>query len=108
MSKILDSSFRETDKELKVEADPEGFKQGEHVEMWPVDTGYSRKDGGELVKLDVREAVVRTRSRGEQQGAKEVRIHYQRWNFEIRRVSPEGKGEVNGGEDEEDGVLTLN
>lgn len=83
MARILSSGFQESDEELKVEEDPEGLKEGDEVEMWPVDTGFDRRDTGRLVKLDAREMVVRTRS---QQDGKEVRIHYPRWNFCVRKA----------------------
>ena len=51
--------------------------------MYPVDTGYNSKDSGKLVGLGAHEAVVSAKSN---EGGKEVRIHYPRWNFEIERV----------------------
>lgn len=105
MSKILGSEFLEPDAELKVEDDPEGFKEGEEVEMWPVDTGFNRRDRGRLVKLGVHEAVVQRGSGRD--GAREVRIHYPRWNFCIQRVG-EGDGGQNGMGGENGEFVSLN
>lgn len=50
--------------------------------MWPVDTGYDCKDEGELVGLNAHEAVIEAPS--QQKPDTKVRIHYPRWNFEIK------------------------
>jgi len=84
VEKVLSSSFQ--DEDLRVESDPLALKKGEVVNMWPIDTGYNRKDSGKLVKLTANEAVVATKT---QQGGKEVRIHYPRWNYTIASA---GKG----------------
>ena len=65
---------------LKVEADPEGLKEGQEVIMYPIDTGYNTKEKGKLVGLTSHEAVVSSKSK---QGGKDIRIHYPRWNFAI-------------------------
>lgn len=85
VARVLGAGFQEDDKELTVEEDPEGFEAGDEVEMWPVDTGFDRKDGGKLVKLRVNEAVVAKRSLQE---GKEVRVHYPRWNFAMKKAVP--------------------
>lgn len=78
IEKILNSDFNETN--LKVDPDPIGLKEGQLVDMYPVDTGYNKRDSGKLVLLNANEAAVQTHT---QQGDKEIRIHYPRWNFEI-------------------------
>jgi len=78
VKKILESGFGEDD--LKVEADPTNLQQGQEVEMYPIDTGSNRRDTGKLIGLSTSEAVISTTS---QQGGKEMRIHYPRWNFAI-------------------------
>lgn len=80
ISRILSSSLTA---DVKVEADPLDLEQDQEVEMYPVDTGYDRKDSGKLVGLNAHEAVVSTQSK---EGGKEMRIHYPRWNFEIAAV----------------------
>ncbi len=77
VAKILSSPYTDN---VKVEADPIGLKEGQNVEMYPVDTGFDRKDSGKLVGLTSSEAVVEARSN---EGGKDIRIHYPRWNFEI-------------------------
>lgn len=78
IQEILDSDFEE--KNPKVEADPIGLKEGQLVDMYPIDTGYNKRDSGKLVVLNAHEAAVSALT---QQGSKEIRIHYPRWNFEI-------------------------
>jgi hypothetical protein len=78
VERVLTSSFR--DEDLRVDSDPLALKKDEVVSMWPIDTGYDRKDTGKLIKLTADEVVVATKS---EQGRKEIRIHYPRWNYTI-------------------------
>lgn len=80
IAKILKSGFNES--KLKVEADPLGLKEGELIDMAPIDTGYNSRDSGKLVLLNSHEVAVSTFT---QQEGKEIRIHYPRWNFSITR-----------------------
>lgn len=64
-------------------SDPTGLKKGEEVEMWPIDSGFSHHDKGELVELTAEEMVVKKCAKG-----KDIRIHYPRWQF---RISKTGK-----------------
>ncbi|KAK3670229.1 hypothetical protein LTR78_009884 [Recurvomyces mirabilis] len=89
VKQILAAGFVDTSP--KVEADPSGLKDGEEVDMYPNDTGYNRKDTGKLIKLTSSEAVISTKSK---QDAKELRIHYPRWNFTITPTSR--RSETNG------------
>jgi hypothetical protein len=72
------SSFK--DEDLRVGGDPLGLKKDEVVSMWPIDTGYDSKDTGRLVKLTADEVAIATQS---EQGGKEVRIHFPRWNYTV-------------------------
>ena len=78
VERILASPFK--DEGLRVDSNPLGLKQDEVVSMWPIDTGYDRKDTGRLVKLNADEVAIATKS---EQGGKEVRIHYPRWNYAV-------------------------
>jgi len=78
VDRILASPFK--DEDLQVDSDPLGLKKDEVVSMWPIDTGYGRKDTGKLVKLTANEVAVATKS---EQGVKEVRVHYPRWNYAV-------------------------
>lgn len=78
VDRILASPFK--DEDLQVDSDPLGLKKDEVVSMWPIDTGYGRKDTGKLVKLTANEVAVATKS---EQGGKEVRVHYPRWNYAV-------------------------
>ena len=80
IQKILKSGFNEEN--LRVEPDPIGLKEGEMVDMHPIDTGYNSRDSGKLVVLNSNEAAVSTKS---QQDGVEIHIHYPRWNFNIMR-----------------------
>jgi hypothetical protein len=78
VERILASPFK--GEGLRVDSDPLGLKQDEVVSMWPIDTGYDRKDTGRLVKLTADEVAIATKS---EQGGKEIRIHYPRWNYTV-------------------------
>jgi len=60
------------------ENDPLGFKQGDHVSVYPSDYGQAHKDQGILIGLTVAEVVIRN-SVG-------LRLHFPRWNFRITPV----------------------
>lgn len=75
---VLASSFR--DEDLRVDSDPLALKKDEVVNMWPIDTGFDRKETGKLVHLTADEVAISTKS---EHGGKEVRIHYPRWNYSI-------------------------
>lgn len=62
------------------ESDPIGLKKGDTVEVWPTDSGFSRKDRGRLVALSTREVVIE----GKTKDGREVRIHAPRHGFRIR------------------------
>jgi hypothetical protein len=64
------------------ENDPSGLKKGVEVEVWPTDSGFTRKDRGKLVGLTTGEVVIEGRT----DGGKEVRIHSPRHGFRIRGV----------------------
>ena len=88
IKQILNSNFV-SEKELKVEEDPEGLKEGEEVEMFPIDTGYNRRDRGKLVLLNSQEVAVQAKS---EQGGKDIRIHYPRWNFSVKAAGSQVNG----------------
>jgi len=76
---------------LTVEEDPSGLKQGEEVEIFPIDTGFSRRDKGRLVHFTSAEIAVSAKA---EQGDKEVRIHFPRWNFSISPASHQNGSNV--------------
>jgi hypothetical protein len=67
--------------------DPSGLKKGQHVEVWPTDTGCKNKDQGSLVGLSVDEIVIETKT----EKGKTVRVHSPRHGFRVR-VAGEGPG----------------
>jgi hypothetical protein len=67
--------------------DPSGLKEGQEVEVWPIDTGFKNKDKGQLVTLSVTEVVIETKT----QDGKVVRVHAPRHGFRVRAPS-QGQG----------------
>ena len=59
--------------------DPTGLKGGEYVVGYPTDTGFTRKDAGNLVGLTTQEVVIASKA---ENGA-EIRVHHPRWNFAV-------------------------
>ncbi|KAF2104467.1 glutathione S-transferase [Rhizodiscina lignyota] len=78
---ILRMSLDAAVKEEVDSSDPTGLRKGEEIEMWPIDSGFSHKDEGELVGLSADEMIIRKQAKG-----KELRIHYPRWGFRIARA----------------------
>lgn len=65
-----------------LEVDPEeplGFKQGQRVEVSPIDTGMSGVQKGLLVGLDKTEVVVESKTKS---GGR-VQVHFPRWNYKV-------------------------
>jgi glutathione S-transferase len=61
------------------EHDPLGLRQGQSVEVAPIDTGMSGVQKGKLVGLSETEVVVGSKT---QKGG-EVLVHFPRWNFQV-------------------------
>jgi len=76
----LNTSTDTAGAELTVVQDPSGLKQGQEIEMYPIDTGSNRRDRGRLVHLTSAEVAISAKS---EKGDTDVRIHYPRWNFSI-------------------------
>lgn len=74
------SSTSFVDAELEVHDDPIGVKQGQQVEVAPIDTGFNHRDVGKLVGLNTKEVVVEKES---EKDGKPVRLHFPRWNFSV-------------------------
>jgi sulfite reductase alpha subunit-like flavoprotein len=68
-----------------IENDPLDIKAGDNIEVYPSDYDQGGKSAGELVGLTVHEVVIRN--------DKGVHLHFPRWNFTIRKITPEGKVE---------------
>ena len=83
---IAASGFAEREGDVKVDGDdPSGLKKGDEVEVWPTDSGSSRRDRGVLIGLGRVEIVLE----GQMEGGKEVRIHAPRHGFRVRKVKGE-------------------
>lgn len=59
----------------------QGLKAGDQVEIWPADTGKSRRDRGTLVALDGRQAVIEIESEGQS-----LRVHTPRHGFHLKKL----------------------
>ena len=59
--------------------EPLGLKQGQEIEVSPVDTGTTGVQKGKLVGLDETETVVSTKTKSGSQ----IRVHFPRWNFKV-------------------------
>jgi len=79
--RILNAAFH--DKDLGIDsADPLELRQGDEVEVFPIDSGTKHKDSGHLIGLAEDEIVLSTQVNG-----KELHLHYPRTGFRIRKVS---------------------
>lgn len=83
---VTQAKFSEPEGEIDA-SDPLGLTKGQDVESWPIDSGFSHRDRGNLVSLTSKEVVLVSQSKV---GGKGVRIHHPRWNFRVRAVSGGG------------------
>ncbi|KAL8693766.1 MAG: hypothetical protein Q9218_001462 [Villophora microphyllina] len=79
---ITQSEFAEPEGTVDAE-DPLGLEKGQYVESWPIDSGFSHRDSGQLVTLTRQEVVLKTQAKI---GHKDIHIHHPRTNFRIRTV----------------------
>lgn len=85
VKEISEGPFGE--KQLSIDKqDPTGLKEGEHVHGYPQDTGFTRRDEGQLVGLTTQEVVISSKA----QSGVEIRVHHPRWNFAVERVPSGG------------------
>lgn len=78
---MASAPFAETGGEVDA-SDPLGLIQGDIVDIYPADYGYSHKDRGTLLSLTSDEAVITKRlSTGE-----EMRVHAPRWGYRVKKV----------------------
>ncbi|KAJ9645675.1 hypothetical protein H2199_002714 [Coniosporium tulheliwenetii] len=61
------------------ENDPLGLKPGAQVQVWPIDSGFSHKDQGQLVTLVPDEVTISKKTKE----GKEIHLHAPRWGFRI-------------------------
>ncbi|KAJ9658689.1 hypothetical protein H2198_003567 [Neophaeococcomyces mojaviensis] len=85
VKEILEGPFGE--KQVWVDQqDPTGLKEGDYVNGWPTDTGFSHRDSGNLVGLTTQEVIISSKASN---GA-EVRVHHPRWNFAVEKMEANG------------------
>lgn len=72
------------------QGDPLGLEAGQEVSVWPIDSGFSHKDQGKLVKLVWNEVVIEKNVDSEV-GKGNIRLHFPRTGF---RVAPAEKARL--------------
>lgn len=87
LKRIVAADFAEPEQGVD-ETDPLGLKKGEDVEVWPIDSGFTKKDRGILESLTSEEVVIATQTKV---GGKEIRIRAPRHGFRIAKA-PAGAG----------------
>lgn len=65
-----------------MEDDPMKLKEGDEIEVYASDYGFTHRDRGDLVGLTSTEVVIRN-SQG-------LHLHFPRWNFRIEKARPKG------------------
>ena len=64
--------------------DPLKLKKGQMVEVWPIESGFSHHDKGELISLGMKEVVMSSKPNV---GQGQLRLHFPRVNFRIQPVA---------------------
>lgn len=83
---ITQAEFADPDGNVD-DKDPLGLKKGQDVESWPIDSGFTHRDRGQLVALTRQEVVLKTQAK---LGHRDIHIHHPRTNFRIRAVDDDG------------------
>ncbi|OAP64723.1 hypothetical protein AYL99_00695 [Fonsecaea erecta] len=83
IQKILASDFFEPEGTVDP-ADPLRLKKGQMVEIFPVESGFTHHDKGELVSIGVKEVVIASKPTV---GEGRLRLHFPRVNFRIQPVA---------------------
>jgi len=78
MKQISSDNFAEKEGDVD-ENDPSGLKKGDLIQVWPIDSGFSRKDRGKLISLSMQEIVVESKT----ESGQIVRVHAPRHGFRI-------------------------
>jgi hypothetical protein len=79
--RISNDEFAESEGEVDAD-DPSGVKKGDVIEVWPIDSGFSRKDLGKLIALSTHEIVIESKT----ESGQTVRVHTPRHGFRFRKV----------------------
>ncbi|OCT45830.1 glutathione S-transferase [Cladophialophora carrionii] len=82
VKRILASDFFEKEGTIDPR-DPLKLRKGQLVEIWPVESGFTHHDKGELVSIGVKEVVISSRPNV---GEGRLRLHFPRVNFRIKPV----------------------
>lgn len=84
---VASASFNATEALAVVPVDPLRLKEGDEVEVWPIDSGSRHRDRGRLINLTHDKVVIEVENGI---GEKMVRVHAPRWGF---RIAKAGAGE---------------
>jgi hypothetical protein len=80
--RILSAKYAEL--EVKIDGqDPANLKQGDEVEVWPIDSGSRHHDRGTLVGINEEQIVLQLQAERGEQG---LRLHFPRTNFRVMSV----------------------
>jgi glutathione S-transferase len=82
VERILASDFFEPEGTIDPR-DPLKLQKGQWVEIWPVESGFTHHDRGQLVSIGVKEVVISSRPNV---GEGRLRLHFPRVNFRIKPV----------------------
>ncbi|KAJ9617041.1 hypothetical protein H2200_000762 [Cladophialophora chaetospira] len=77
---ILSSDFFEPEGEIDPR-DPLKLRKGQLVEVYPIDSGFTHHDKGEVVSIGVKEVVISSKPK---EGEGRLRLHFPRVNFRIQ------------------------
>jgi hypothetical protein len=80
-AQISNDEFAESEGQVDAN-DPSGVKKGDVIEVWPIDSGFSRKDLGKLVALSIQEIVIESKT----ESGKTARVHTPRHGFRFKKV----------------------
>jgi hypothetical protein len=81
IARILDSGLYEQPHPGVDPKDPLRLKKGQAVEIFPIDSGFTHHDKGELASIGVKEVAIFTRPN---EGEGILRLHFPRVNFRIQ------------------------
>ena len=79
IKRILASDFFEPEGSIDP-GDPLRLKKGQKVEIFPIDSGFTHHDKGEVVSIGIKEVVILSKPNV---GDGELRLHFPRVNFRI-------------------------
>lgn len=80
MKSRTESSTLQAEPARIISDDPLQLREGDKVEVYASDYGFTHKDRGALIGLTINEVVIRN--------SKSLHLHFPRWNFHIEKIQP--------------------